>query len=301
MRLWVLFVALATLQLPVALADAQDDAGSGGDAPGDVSSALPLAPGSYQGTLAGDDRDAYRFTGARSQALLVEFGGQVGVASLLDSNGVHLDHSFFGGALAAATPYDGVIVLVLQPICGTCHAQYSFHASLIDIADVAVEGIRLELTSTALGGADQTYHVQAEVVNRGRAASEPALVRARVSWVEGSGADTSRHLGQVVAPALAPGESATVAYRWDATGQVGAFRVRVRAAPDALDGIAHNDEAVRRHDLLVGLLPGIDALNVRFRDVGTTSDGSEHGVVVPPRGQLPGFRYAVNESALAAP
>lgn len=264
----------AILAAPLAAASHQSDAGSGSDAPGDWTGALPVGTSGFQGTIdpgEGDVADWYVATMPSAFLAFVSaaFSGTDLAYELRRANGETIafsdsplwcDQNGCGNKEQVATFSTG------GPFYLGVHArggpgEYSIGFDIREPSNSRI--VRAEVVDRPVGvdeasllvGTQRTIEVT--VVNDGPGASYGAWVSATISHDIGG----NRGINGAGLSDLAPGARAVLSLEWDGTGEVGDVRVDVHlgAMLDLADWDNHAQTrgSVLIHD--VGI--GVDALN----------------------------------------
>jgi len=283
------------------LAAAQDDAGTGADAPDNRANALSFNGTDLTGTLDdpnGDSADWYLMTGLPAhQGLSVDLQttGLWGIAiTLLDQNGNPFLHDQngqlisgyytdnFGGAPARyhfdIIPSPGAFYLGITRNFWSNQGTYEFNFTTVALADLAVDSITITPVTiqSDLGPLPASVEriVNVTVENHG-AADAPSVVDV---WVNPANdpSGSRRHVG-TISLTIPAGQSRTVLLEWQTTGELGDMDVHAHASTHWEANLGDN-ELVTRQFVLVGQLgQGVDLLNHNVDADGVASAGTSYG------------------------
>lgn len=273
MRLLALLLCALLLGIPAAaLAPAaQDDNGTGADAPEAWTSAVDVPLAAIAGTLdpaAGDREDWYRVAVPAGKVLVWTYHSDIPDAYVyvLDDAGGRLSAyhmwNFFGGngtwdPKRIVLPGPHVRIGVAEHTGG---GTYWIELEAFDLADVSVDQLTVRRGETPAGEIVRPtlqQVVQVDVSNLG-AHPTRAYVEARV---HAAATGASRHLG-TVALDLAPGQKAAATFRWSGAGQAGEMRVEATATSSWTESRTDNNALSTAAHVLVNRTGfGVDALN----------------------------------------
>lgn len=294
------------------LASAQGDGGSGADAPGSRASALPFAGSQLQGYLddsTGDSADWYIMTGLpanKGLSVVLDTDGVDNVIIyLLDANGNPFIRSngqlisgyridnFFGGAARYhfdIVPSIGVFYLGVVRDFWSNQGTYEFNFGIVDLADLAVSAITVTpVTVHSDAGpipVSLVRTVSVTVENHGDAAA-PSTIDVWVTPVsDPTGA--RRRVGTATVD-LAVGESKTITFEWQTTGQIGDMDLHARAATFWESALEDNEATLRQFVTVGSTGLGIDLLNHNAGAAGVSAGmsfgrGTGAGVTLPVAG-----------------
>lgn len=248
-------VLLVALAFPIAAA--QDDAGTGGDAPNDGYAAAQLVPGHYHGSLnasEGDTRDWYSVVVPAGKVLHMNFHRAVGYSypAAYSSTGQGL--GYWNWNYATSSEYIDLVpptsTIYLEASTYDSAAEYDIDISFTDAADLALT--TLVVHDPAAPGDDGSFDVA--VTNVG-----PITAPVRIT-ITGDQGDATRVIADRSVGSLAPGESKSYVIGWDTTGEIGGVTIKAIVST-TFDSDASNDQASATTHVIVDSSTGVDALN----------------------------------------
>lgn len=257
---WVPSLLLTVLFLtPTALAVAQDDGGTGGDAPSDPFAAPTVPVGPIDGQLVpeeGDQEDWYRVEADPSKGIRVTLTSDTGGLALeiMHENGWFLDSACCTGGPGAGidlfTSGAPAYRILVQACCEG--GPYHLDMELVDLADLAIEDVTIHHRPVSIDtgptplSTQRTVDVTVRNIGNGNALMASVGASVRHDLTSGQ-----RSIGGDELPDLGPGEAAALSFDWDATGEVGDVTVVVDVFTP-LDASFENNHAEVRDSVLVG-------------------------------------------------
>lgn len=234
------------------------DAGSGGDAPDNFEDALPVALGTFEGSLPRlDHSDHFRYVlpaGIGVRIIVTPLEGEVALYTL------KADGSIRSGTALSASPaeirsvaYDGIVGLVV--IAGQWPVAYRVEASQMMRDDIAI--IALEVTERDALGLQRDVRVVVE--NQGAGHNGGSDERLSVTAVHADG--STRLVGWAGWWQVAPGETRELTISWDTAGELGDVQLVATMHHPRDEDQSDNVLAIRQTVLSEG--EGTDLLNQR--------------------------------------
>lgn len=264
-------ILLFLLPLSAAQAPAQNDAGSGGDAPDTWDAAMPVAPGTHVGFLDdvnGDRADWYSIHVPQGMALEWRVGlSNDAYVYIYDANGNRL----YGYNFWVWFGYGYSQTYTFLPPTSTIHigiledwgdVNYDLALSVIDLPALSVDAIVLEPQGLEVDGVGSlgmtvTQIAHVTVTNSGNATATGTLDL----LVHHQGGSRDRHADSERIT-LAAGETRTYELTWSAVGEVGDVEVEAVVDADQLEAdLSDNRASARAHVLVRNAGFSVDAFN----------------------------------------
>lgn len=312
MRIAIFIISSLILTTLAPLAAAQNDGGSGADAPSSRSAALPFPDSHLQGFLDdsnGDSADWYLMTGLPAgKGLSVDLntnGVDNVIIYLLDEDGnpfirnngqlisgYRIDN-FWGGPARYhfdIIPSVGVFYLGVVTDFWSNQGTYDFNFATVDLADLAVNAITVDAVTVQSDAGplpiSLVRKVSVTVENHGAAAA-PSTIDVWVTPVaDPRGA--RRHVGTATVN-IGVGETKQFTFEWQTTGEIGDMDVHARASTYWESTLADNEAALRQFVIVGSTGLGVDLLNHNVKAAGASAGtsfgrGTGAGVTLPVGG-----------------
>lgn len=267
----VLLVTSTALVLPGAVA--QDDAGSGADAPDSCDQARDVALGSFSGTLNESDddhEDWYRVEVPDDKMLVVEVTPDDGDTFLYvdtrddacDWTDDEEDFDYPGVTVAADTQGSDAIRFVVETFSDGA-VDYTVETALYDVPDPTITDIEVEKepvrtdVAAAPTGTQRTVHVTVE--NAASGDFPDGFTEFLGVEVEHDNGE-ERDLGYEGFDPFET-EAQTLSFEWDGNGEAGDVTVEADFWFDVDQNEANNQESESSYVLVGGIGVGVDTLN----------------------------------------